>query len=299
MSDKPSAGTLAVVSAETQEVTAGMLLRRAREASGMHLGVLAVALKVPVKKLEALEADRLDQLPDAVFVRALAASVCRTLKVDAMPILDMLPKTRTPKLDTEQRGINAPFDAAQSSAVPGVMEFLKLPAVRVVAVILSCVLALAFLPETLWTSDVGPSADAPVDKDQPVMPIDAAKDAVTPTLSGPASVALASAVTTTSTGSGVLPEPLLSASSAVSAANPAFSVLTIRATGENWVEVVDARGVVQVRRTMSADETVQAGGTLPLSVVIGRAHLAHVEVRGQAFNVDGISKDNVARFEVK
>ena len=41
-----------------QEMTAGALLRAAREASGLHIAALAVAMKVPVKKLEALEADR-------------------------------------------------------------------------------------------------------------------------------------------------------------------------------------------------------------------------------------------------
>jgi hypothetical protein len=34
--------------------TAGALLREAREAQGLHVAALAVAMKVPVKKLEAL-----------------------------------------------------------------------------------------------------------------------------------------------------------------------------------------------------------------------------------------------------
>ena len=88
--------------------TAGMLLRQAREATGLHIAALAVAMKVPVKKLEALEADRLGDLPDAVFVRALAASVCRTLKMDPAPVLAKLPLSVTPKLDSHAQGINAP-----------------------------------------------------------------------------------------------------------------------------------------------------------------------------------------------
>ncbi|HPH15047.1 MAG TPA: helix-turn-helix transcriptional regulator, partial [Burkholderiaceae bacterium] len=70
------------------EVSAGALLRQAREAAGLHIAALAVSLKVPVKKLEALESDRLDLLPDAVFARALASSMCRALKIDAAPILE-------------------------------------------------------------------------------------------------------------------------------------------------------------------------------------------------------------------
>lgn len=37
--------------------TAGALLRQARESTGLHIAALAVAMKVPVKKLEALEAE--------------------------------------------------------------------------------------------------------------------------------------------------------------------------------------------------------------------------------------------------
>ena len=56
-------------------VEAGNLLRKAREATGLHVAALAVSLKVPVSKLEALEAGRIDLLPDLTFARALAASV--------------------------------------------------------------------------------------------------------------------------------------------------------------------------------------------------------------------------------
>ena len=79
-------------------VTAGMLLRHAREAAGLHVDTLAANLKVPVRKLEALEEDRYDLLPDATFARALASSVCRTLKVDAQPVLERLPQGAQPSL---------------------------------------------------------------------------------------------------------------------------------------------------------------------------------------------------------
>ncbi|MBU7575138.1 MAG: helix-turn-helix domain-containing protein, partial [Hydrogenophaga sp.] len=58
-----------------------VLLRAAREAAGLHIAALAAALKVPVKKLEALEAGRYSELPDLTFARALASSACRHLKV--------------------------------------------------------------------------------------------------------------------------------------------------------------------------------------------------------------------------
>ena len=63
------------ISAQTASVSnegksAGAMIRAAREASGLHVAALAFSMKVPVKKLEALESDRLDLLLDSVFVRA-------------------------------------------------------------------------------------------------------------------------------------------------------------------------------------------------------------------------------------
>jgi hypothetical protein len=72
--------------------TAGQLLREARLKAGVHLAVLSVTLKVPVRQLEALEADQLDLAKGAVFLRGLASSVCRHLNTDPAPILALLPQ---------------------------------------------------------------------------------------------------------------------------------------------------------------------------------------------------------------
>jgi cytoskeleton protein RodZ len=65
--------------------SAGALLRAAREKQGLHIAALAAAIKVAPRKLDALENDRWQDLPDATFTRALAQTVCRTLKIDARP----------------------------------------------------------------------------------------------------------------------------------------------------------------------------------------------------------------------
>jgi cytoskeleton protein RodZ len=70
---------------------AGQLLRQYRESTGLHIVALSSALKVARAKLEALEADRLDDLPDVVFARALAMSCCRYLGKDPEPVLALMP----------------------------------------------------------------------------------------------------------------------------------------------------------------------------------------------------------------
>jgi cytoskeleton protein RodZ len=330
-------------------LSAGALLRQARETAGLHVAALAVSMKVPVKKLEALEADRLDLLPDAVFVRALASSVCRALKIDPAPVLLRLPQTVIPRLDNGQRGINEPFHVSGHASQLSMPEFLAKPAVWVVAVLLAGAAVLIAFPEVQHMEKEADSAQPPVTVAMPAQtyvepadplpagPLVAASAPVALTAAPPASAP----ATATSTAS-VAPAPMASASSVkpaiqASAAAPVIPVpaaasqtakapvaaasvplskldvststidLASSATGivvfkvraPSWVNVVDAKGVVQLRKTLAAGETSGASGALPLTVVIGRADVTSVEVRGKSYSLAGIVIDNVARFEVK
>src|SRR4051812_22839565 len=91
-----------------EPTTAGAWLRAARQQRGLHIAALAVMLKVPQAKLEALEGDRFTELPDATFARALATAVCRALKVDPAPVLALLPRTSERGFDVRP-GLNQPF----------------------------------------------------------------------------------------------------------------------------------------------------------------------------------------------
>ena len=152
------------------ELTSGAMLRQAREAQGLHIGALAVALKVPVKKIEALEADRFDLLPDTVFVRALASSVCRVLKMEPNPILEKLPHTATPQLKDSGAGINVPFRSAGAGSLRQFWEQLSKPIVIAVTVLLVGALLLVFFPFTRQPEVVADASSiAPEGRSQPAM----------------------------------------------------------------------------------------------------------------------------------
>lgn len=128
--------------------TAGALLRAARQAQGLHVAALATTLKVPPRKLEALEADRYEEFQGATFVRALAKAACRALKIDPAPVLERLPEVDTGALSQLERGLNAPFREKGARR-----EAPELPggSAAVVAVVIALVLgALAFL---FWPAD--------------------------------------------------------------------------------------------------------------------------------------------------
>lgn len=297
---------------ETGGKTAGQLLRAARESAGLHIAALAVSIKIPVKKLEALEADRLDQLHDAVFVRALASSVCRTLKVDPSSVLEKLPLNATPRLAPDERGINTPFRTPGEVTGASIPTWLSRPPVLIVGALLAAAAGVVFFPDIQFVEPAAESSN--VTKTEPAAPFAAASMEVTSVApqpeesreSQPAMVPASHAVVvTTMSMASSQPAPAVVAPAQLTSAAvatvtlPTTGIVVFRARAATWVKVVDAKGVVQLSKTLAEGETVGASGATPLSVVVGRVDMTDVEVRGQAFNLTGVARENVARFEVK
>ncbi len=276
------------------EITPGAYLCEAREAAGLHLSTLAASLKVSVSKLEALEHDQFDLLPDAAFTRALAASVCRMLKLDPVPVLERLPPLSTAKFVAQDRGINEPF-RPRNIQTPSVLAQVSRPAVLAGVVLLLGALVLIFLPSLRKEAvHEGASSSLPIASEPGLQssskPLPDTKVEDTAAL---AAFPVASAgQTATGTHESIAPAKETAASSGSSLAQ-------FRATGDSWVKVTDAKGAVVLNRTLRAGEAVEVSGSLPLSAVIGRADMMQVQVRGQAFDLAAVSKNNVARFEVK
>jgi cytoskeleton protein RodZ len=65
----------------------GAELAAAREARGMGLAEVAQQLKFGMRQLEALEADRFEELPGGTFARGMVRSYARLLKLDPEPLL--------------------------------------------------------------------------------------------------------------------------------------------------------------------------------------------------------------------
>ena len=275
--------------------TAGTLLRRAREKQGLHIAALAAQIKVAPRKLEALEGDRYDELPDATFTRALAQTVCRTLKTDPAPVLALMPQPGGYRLEQVSEGINAPFRddgrVAPSSEWAGLLR----PAVVLPALVLAGALALWLLPAgTLQPVPSAGDAASAVALVPPAPPASAAAPAApaAPAAEAPAVPAPAAA-----------PPPSAAAAAPATEAAPQTvapaATLQVRATAASWVEVVDARGQSLISRIVAAGETVDLDGTLPLKLRIGNAGGTQVTFRGQAVDLAAHTRENVARFELK
>ncbi len=270
--------------------SAGALLRQARQARGLHIAALAAAIKVAPRKLELLESDRFDELPDATFTRALAQTVCRTLKIDSAPVLALLPLPKDLGLAQISVGLNAPFRDRPGRRVPGELPFLKSPVV-VAAVSLMILAAVLYLLPSDWIgagradeAAASASAESPApDESQAPSELNIAP------VEEPSEVA--------ATPSPTPPGESMPAS-ATGAAPEAGAALLLRTTAESWVEVIDGRGVVVLSRLIHPGESVNLDGTSPLRVKIGNAAATTVSFRGQPIDL-APSRDNVARLELR
>ncbi len=262
---------------ESWSISAGQMLKQARLDAGLHIAALAVSLRVPVKRIEALENGQIDLLPDLVFVRALTSSICQTLKIDALPILEKLPKAALPRLNGEDVAINTPIGVTGDGKGALLSNIVTSP--WLMGVLLLCIGAagIYLLPKT---SSLAIS-------DSVALP-----NAIPPSSSSMVSDTTVSAAVS----------PVVEARNSNVPANPtlppADSIVVFKASGETWVEVKNAAGSTMFKKLLNAGETVGASGTLPLTVIVGRADVTQVEVRGKFIDLALIAKSNVARFEV-
>lgn len=299
-------------------MSAGRLLREARQAQGLHIAALASAIKVSPRKLELLEADRHDELPDATFVRALAQTVCRSLKIDASPILALLPRTGGYRLEHVGEGLNTPFQERPSHLASNDWTSLARPAVWGPALVLIAA-AVVYLVPTGWLPGTGHQAVAPAAS--AVSALAAAPRASVPASAvhaalnsdRPASTAVSAAVlasdsaTEAPTLSSVAPTSVAvsavdsaseSASGAV-ASSPIAKTLRLRTSADSWIEAVDAHGRPMLSRLVKPGETLELDGTLPIRLTIGNASGTEVVFGGQPMALAPYSRDNIARVELK
>ena len=285
--------------------SAGTMLREARQARGLHIGALAASIKISPRKLEFLEADQLSELPDATFARALAQTMCRSLKIDPAPVLAALPQAPGYRLEAVDEGIKLPFRDRPGRHEPASSSWLMSPAVWA-----SVLIALAAVFVYLMPSDWIDSAQGFIQGADAPQPAAAASGvALAEPSAWPASAAVtsvdgsASAVTEAG-AAGTVVETVHSAPDAPSVVETAPSgaavgPLQLKASEQSWVEVVDARSQILFSRMLLPGETVVLDGTLPLRIKVGNAVATQLTYRGVAVDLAASTRDNVARLELK
>jgi cytoskeleton protein RodZ len=224
------------------------------------------------------------------------------LKVDAAPVLALLPPPNGHRLEQVAEGLNMPFHDRPGRFVPSEWASVASPVLwiaglLVVGTVLVYVLPPGWLPRVVSSRPaLGAAASAPATAaaSSPSLTSPAVSD--TESLMPPAEPAASSGQS-----SGPAAAVLVgSANANVNAMAPApAGVLQLRTTAQSWVEVVDASGQAILGRLVQPGEALSLDGAMPFKLRIGNATGTQVLFRGQPVPLAPYTRDNVARFELK
>jgi cytoskeleton protein RodZ len=309
--------------------SAGAMLRQARLAQGLDAATLGAMLKVPTAKIEALEDDRYDALPDVAFTRGLAQSLCRALKVDPSPVLARLPCANPAALERVDGGLNMPFRERSGRTDPIDWKLWRHPATWLVGAILAGALALAYVPSG-WLQDLPrfagrgetsgstePTSTTALPAILPASalaggiveragstvtssPADAAPVATeSPTPSAAPQVLAASAPGPAAPAADAAAQAAANAQAMANAQAVASAPTRIRAIEATWVQVTDGRGQILLSRLLSAGEAVGLDVDPPLKIRIGNARGTELTRRGQVVDLAASTRDNIASVELR
>lgn len=304
-------------------VTAGDLLRQAREAQNIELASLAAVLKISESKLRALEDNDYSRLPEMAFVRGLAKSVCKRLDIDEKPVLDLLPALHgSPTLR-----FSMDLSGRSSTALKGERyrgsKRSKLWIVLAILIIVLLALLFVFTDSSSWKKALSSNDEPSQGNTEQVLTDDQGSGAVTRTLQLPGlgvnegssssssyelpSLSLEGAsendlsadVNNNVPSSDLAAQPLGEMST--SGSTPvAAQDLRFTATGATSITVKNRDDKVVLTRTLKKDETVDIPlENLPLKVNVGNVKATTVELRGETFDLKPYTKRNTANFEVK
>lgn len=281
----------------------GQLLRTAREAKGLHLAVLSVALKVPTRQLEALENDQYDMFKGTAFLRALAQAMCRHLGLDPAPVLAGLPKASSPLSQASPRlvepvvsGSTVSWGRSMSRGKGVSRQVWMLAALMLVGSV-----ALIWWPGT--ASEASAPAEVVQDGAPAPVPMEQASEAVE-MVAQPASADMHQASANPSAASLAAVKPLVSTSMPVAAASQDKAVaedapLVMRASADAWVSVRDSRGEIVFKRQVKAGESVKLDISAPLFVYAGRADGMELLWRGKLVDLKPFTQNNEVRLPIK
>jgi len=292
MTDNPSPTAPEVDTAAVVVNNGHLLLAQARQTAGLGLDALSLALKVPVRRLESLEAGRYEELPDMTFARALAMSVCRYLQIDAQVVLERMPSAHVARLGDQGALVgDTMYNTGEGLALSPVSVLRRPPVLVAMALLLAAAL-LYNLPEA---TDPTPVAAAPASEPAPV------PAAVVPAapLTAPIPVTESSAAPAVVPVAPSPPAPVAAPPAPAPVAPNRSVVLRVSAQEETWLEVVRPDGTVLMGRMLQSGDVVDMGSAPPYTVVLGRASAAQVFVRGQAIPLAPHTRGDVARYEVK
>jgi cytoskeleton protein RodZ len=246
----------------------GARLRAARERKGQTVLQAAEKLHVDARILEALEAENFEPLGADVYARGHLRRYAELIGESPAELQELYtntsPQTR-PDLTRIPRGERAPESARLM--LPALLAVIGLTCAGLVWWLLTLPgakphpLPPPATPAATVSTDVGTAAEAPA-------PSARSPVAAQGTVAAPGMVARPAAAVPAESGPG--------------------QTLTLKFSGDSWVQITDARGRTLLDGLQPAGSTRAVTGAAPLRVVLGYAPVVALEVNGRAASFAGL-----------
>jgi cytoskeleton protein RodZ len=301
----------------------GGALRQAREAQALSVQDVASKLRLSPKQIEAIETDSFAKLPEPTIVRGFIRNYAKLLKINAEPLLDaytVIVPSNTPyeltikptsnmHVSTHDKPKTSSYIWAGLAALLAVglwlfyQNYIEKPspttpsatsengAESLEALPEPALPAAERAPELQPSTELvlPPAADAtgvPV-PDASVLP--AAPEATSNLTPNPVS-----------TIAPVVSAPVTSTPAITPvAASTEMSKLEINASQETWISILDADGKQVYDKIIFAGSRETVEGKPPLSVVVGNASGASLNLNGKPVDLGPHTRNNVARIKLE
>lgn len=296
----------------------GAVLRAAREAEGISVGDMAVQCRLAVTQIRALEEERLENLPEPVYVRAFIRGYAHALKIDPAPLVDDY------MMRCGRRGAAVEVGQLPNRSPSREAVFHEPPKNRTLKAVLFVVLA-ALVGGGIWavytdqfaslhTSSEAQKVESGANEaketktpaaepaENAAQPSDAAPETQPAQLSAPAAAQAqpAAAPAAQPTPSAAPAQPAPAASAQPPAAAPVLHKVEFRlGAGASWVQVIAPNGRNVVASEMRP-QSVQAYEIPKGSrFTIGNAGVVSLTIDGEVYPLDGVVRNGIARFTIE
>ena len=293
----------------------GAVLRAAREAEGISVGDMAVQCRLAVTQIRALEEERLENLPEPVYVRAFIRGYAHALKIDPTPLVDDY------MMRCGRRGAAVEVGQLPNRSPSTEAVFHEPPKNRTLKAVLFVVLA-ALVGGGIWavytdqfaslhTSSEAQKVESGANEaketktpaaeptENAAQPSDAAPEAQPAQPSAPAAAPQAQPAAAAPAA-----QPTPSAAPAASAQPPAAAPVLHKVefrlgAGASWVQVIAPNGRNVVASEMRP-QSVQAYEIPKGSrFTIGNAGVVSLTIDGEVYPLDGVVRNGIARFTIE
>lgn len=277
--------------------TLGLLLRKAREARGMSVEDVVHALKFSARQVEAIESDRADLLPGAVFQRGFIRSYARLLKLDPEPLVGLI-EVSAPVPAPE---IRAPENMGNAAPRGGLGRIPPLVGISILLLIAAAIMIGwhylgGALPSVFpQAGDSGKTTTESIVQPPAVIADTQAVSADDKAADDKGTVAADVAQSETPLASVAAEPPPASATLA-----PASEVrhLSFDFSGQSWIEVKDGSGLV-ILTGVHGSGIQSATGRPPFEVVIGNATVVTMRDEGKVVDLRPHTRAEVARLTLE